>query len=74
MSILSAPLPNNENTRNVKLLSEHYTQGKHRGSATPVIIGFLVSTLIILGLVAFISFKFLQWFFQYLDKVAPLNL
>lgn len=61
------------NTRNVKLLSEHYTQGKHGGSATPVIIGFLLSVLIILGLVAFISFKLLQWLIAYLDKAAPLS-
>mgnify|MGYP000914004883 CR=1 FL=1 len=62
------------NTRNVKLLAEHYTQGKHRGSATPVVVGLLVSTLIIFGVVIFLSLKFFEWFFSYLDKVVPLNL
>lgn len=62
------------NSRNVKLLSEHYTQGKHRGSATPVVIGLLLSTLIVLGILAFVSFKLLQWLIEYLDKAMPLNL
>ena len=62
------------NTRNVKLLAEHYTHGKHRGSATPVIVGFLLSVLVILALVAFVSFKLLQWLIQYLNEVAPLNI
>lgn len=62
------------NTRNVKLLSEHYTQGKHKGSATPVVMGVLISVLIVLALVVFISFKVLQWLINFLNEVAPLNI
>ena len=49
------------NTRNVKLLTEHYTQGKHHGSATPVVISILITMLIVLALVIFLSYKALEW-------------
>lgn len=61
------------NTRNVKLLNEHYTQGKHQGSAKPVIVGVLVSTIIILALVVYLSFKAMQWLINYLNELTPLN-
>ncbi|MFV0604967.1 MAG: DUF4112 domain-containing protein [Niabella sp.] len=62
------------NTRNVKLLTEHYTQGKHKGSATPVVISILLTMLVVLVIVAFLSFKAIQWLIAYLDKAAPLTL
>jgi hypothetical protein len=54
------------NTRNVKLLSEHYTQGKHQGSATPVIISFIITAffiMIALIIVSVIAFSWIISFF-----------
>ncbi|MFT4093493.1 MAG: DUF4112 domain-containing protein [Niabella sp.] len=49
------------NTRNVKLLAEHYTQGKHRGSARPVIVSVLIAGLLFLLLLIYISYKAFSW-------------
>ena len=62
------------NTKNVKLLSEHYVQGKHKGSATPVVVSVLITALIVLILVIFLAIKALQWLIGYLDQVAPLSI
>ena len=40
------------NSRNIKLLREHYTEGKHTGSITGIIIGFLLIAVVVLGLIA----------------------
>jgi heme/copper-type cytochrome/quinol oxidase subunit 2 len=60
------------NTKNVKLLSEYYTQGKHKGSARSIIFSILMATIIILILVIFLSIKSLQLLITHLDKVAPI--
>jgi hypothetical protein len=60
------------NTKNVKLLSDHYTKGKHQGSAYPIILLILIAALIILILVIFISIKALQLLIAYLDKIMPI--
>ncbi|MCH5720951.1 DUF4112 domain-containing protein [Niabella hibiscisoli] len=49
------------NTRNLKLLTEHYTEGKHRGSAKPVIVSILVVMLLVLALMVFLVIKLFQW-------------
>ncbi len=49
------------NTRNLKLLTEHYTEGKHRGSAKPVIISILIVMLLVLTLMVFLVVKLFQW-------------
>lgn len=49
------------NTRNLKLLTEHYTEGKHRGSAKPVIISILIITLLVLTLLVYLVIKLFQW-------------
>lgn len=49
------------NTRNLKLLTEHYTEGKHRGSARPVIISILIVMLMVLALIVFLVVKLFQW-------------
>lgn len=49
------------NTRNLKLLTEHYTEGRHRGSAKPVIISILMVMLLVLGLIVFLVIKLFQW-------------
>lgn len=49
------------NTRNLKLLTEHYTEGKHRGSAKPVIISILIIVLLVLILLVYLVIKLFQW-------------
>lgn len=49
------------NTRNLKLLTEHYTEGKHRGSAKPVILSVLITMVIVLVALIYISVKIILW-------------
>jgi len=49
------------NSRNLKLLTEHYTEGKHRGSARPVIISVLVTTVLILALLFWMAIALFRW-------------
>jgi hypothetical protein len=50
------------NDRNVKLLKEHYEEGKHKGSAAGVVISVLAGTMLIIsGLIYGI-----WWIFNYL--------
>lgn len=56
------------NTRNLKLLSEHYTEGKHHGSAKPIIFSIVITAIIVLAVVLFISYKILQWLFHYMNS------
>lgn len=41
------------NERNVKLLREHYYEGKHQGSGTGLLIALFVITVVILGAIGF---------------------
>lgn len=52
------------NTRNLKLLTEHYTEDKHKGSAGPIIISILLTTLLVLAFIVFFTFKFFRWLEQ----------
>lgn len=56
------------NTKNVKLLTEHYVEGKHQGSAKPIIISIVVTMLFLLLVVAYVSFKMLQWLVNLIDQ------
>jgi len=49
------------NTRNLQLLTEHYTEGKHRGSARPVIISILLTMLLVLVFIVYGVIKLFQW-------------
>ncbi|MBO9619386.1 MAG: DUF4112 domain-containing protein [Niabella sp.] len=62
------------NMKNVKLLTEHYTEGKHKGSAKSVILPVLLVTGIILVLLIFISVKFLLWFIAWGDKAIGVKM
>lgn len=55
------------NTRNVKLLNEFYTQGKHTGSARPYIIPLLIFFLAVLALIIIGSIWLLKTFIGYID-------
>lgn len=49
------------NTRNINLLTQHYTQGKHTGSARPIIILILVTMLLVLAVLVWIIILFFNW-------------
>lgn len=51
------------NTRNVKLLQQHYTEGKHQGSAFWVIFVVFGALLLSLFVMIYIVWKVLGWLF-----------
>lgn len=51
------------NERNVRLLSEHYYEGKHQGSGTGLIIMIFVIILLIVVAVVYGLWKLLEWIF-----------
>lgn len=52
------------NDKNVKLLKEHYAEGKHTGSAKGIIIGTLVLFLLAIGLLIWASWAVVSYFFE----------
>ena len=62
------------NTRNVQLLTAHYTEGKHQGSARSVILTVLLVTGIILVLLVILAVKVLQWIIEWDEKSTGLKL
>ncbi|WP_300603541.1 DUF4112 domain-containing protein [Niabella sp.] len=58
------------NTRNLKLLTEHYTEGKHKGSAGSVILTVLLVAGAVLVLLVILAVKFLQWILEW-DQKSP---
>lgn len=61
------------NSRNVKLLAEHYETGMHRGSAKPYVTIILLVFLVALVGIAWLSFKFIRWFIAAVDKDLGLS-
>lgn len=49
------------NNRNIKLLKEHYEEGKHQGSGTGVLVVIFLVLLLFLALFLFISYKILEF-------------
>ncbi|MCF3107532.1 DUF4112 domain-containing protein [Niabella sp. CC-SYL272] len=62
------------NTRNLRLLTEHYTEGKHKGSAGPVILTVLLVAGAILVLLVILAVKLLQWILEWDQKTAELKI
>ncbi|MCD2422189.1 DUF4112 domain-containing protein [Niabella pedocola] len=62
------------NTRNLKLLTEHYTEGKHKGGAGSVILMVLLVTGAILVLLVILAVKFLQWILEWDQKTSGLKI
>ena len=52
------------NDKNVQLLKEHYTEGKHTGSAKGLIIGSLILFLLLIGLLIWASWAVLNYLFD----------
>lgn len=53
------------NVRNLRLMREHYGEGKHRGSAWPVILTVLALILAMLALVSWLAWKLLSAVWQW---------
>jgi hypothetical protein len=51
------------NTRNIKLLKEHYREGKHTGSGNGIIIVLLIVLLLVIGAALYVSYLTLTWLF-----------
>ncbi|RZA01243.1 MAG: DUF4112 domain-containing protein [Sphingobacteriaceae bacterium] len=51
------------NTRNIKLLKEHYEEGKHQGSGKGIIALILIILVIFLAATIYVSYLVLQWLF-----------
>jgi hypothetical protein len=54
------------NERNLKLMREHYYQGRHKGSAAKVVIPLILVFAIIGGSIAWLSYKIISWLIQIL--------
>ncbi|MCQ6956572.1 DUF4112 domain-containing protein [Mucilaginibacter aquariorum] len=51
------------NTRNIKLLKEHYQEGKHAGSGNGIIAILLIVLLIVISVILYLSYIALRWLF-----------
>ncbi|MBE7178702.1 MAG: DUF4112 domain-containing protein [Mucilaginibacter polytrichastri] len=49
------------NDRNIRLLKEHYREGRHEGSGAGTLLLIIVSLLVILLLMLFLLWKILAW-------------
>lgn len=49
------------NRRNYKLLQEHYREGKHRGSAWPILLGVVLVLLLMASFIIFVAFSLFSW-------------
>lgn len=52
------------NTRNMKLMHEHYIEGRHKGSVMRVVIPLLIVLLLLLIGIVWISYKLLFWLYD----------
>ncbi len=52
------------NQLNMKLMHEHYAEGRHRGSAWKLIIPVLLLLFLLVAGIAWISYKILLWLFS----------
>ena len=49
------------NERNLKLMREHYNEGKHKGSAGKIIIPLIIVLGIVMALIVWLSYKLISW-------------
>jgi hypothetical protein len=54
------------NVRNLHLMREHYGQGKHQGSAWPVVIGILIFILALFVGIAWLAWQVLAWTWNFI--------
>ncbi len=49
------------NDRNIKLMREHYVEGRHKGSASKLIIPLLIILFLIIAVAGWLGYKLLKW-------------
>ena len=52
------------NVRNVKLMREHYVEGRHTGGAWKVAVPLLLVLGLVVGALAWVSYQFFVWLFS----------
>lgn len=52
------------NDRNVKLLKEHYQEGKHAGSGTGLILLFLFAVLLLMSAIIYLFYLLIQYLWE----------
>ena len=52
------------NQLNMKLMQEHYTEGRHRGGAWKVVLPILVIVCLVIAGMAWLSYKLFAWLFH----------
>ncbi len=60
---------NKANKKNVKLLKEHYFEGKHQGSAKGILFGILVALVVICIVFLFLLWKITTWTFEVIGSI-----
>lgn len=51
------------NQRNIALMQQHYVEGRHKGGAWKVIVPVLLMLLILIGGLAWLTYKLFVWIF-----------
>jgi hypothetical protein len=51
------------NQRNMKLMREHFVEGRHRGGAWKVVVPLLLILFLLIAGIAWLSYKFFSWLF-----------
>ncbi len=54
------------NKRNLDLFQAHFEEGRHQGSAWPIVLGFLAFLLVLFVFMIYLVIKIAGWFFQLL--------
>lgn len=54
------------NQRNMRLMHEHYVEGRHRGGAWKLLIPVLLLLLIVVGVIVWGSYALLSWLFHFM--------
>lgn len=52
------------NQRNMKLMQQHYVEGRHKGGAWKVVIPVLFILFILVGLLAWLAYKLFVWLYH----------
>ena len=49
------------NQKNLRLMREHYREGRHKGGAWKVVLPLLLVLLVVIGGIAWLSYIFIRW-------------
>jgi len=53
------------NERNMKLVHQHYVEGRHRGGAWKVIVPVVLFLFVLIGGLAWLAYRLFAWLFSY---------